>query len=206
MAPPPSRFEPIDPAVERIPPGEVLLRIYSPEPYGTEATTFRGFGPLLRFDHHRPDASDAPREDPDRGVLYAASGFTCCVAERFGDEGAITLTGNRVARLRVIDELQLLDLRGLAATRVGTAPGIGAVGERRVTHGWARYLYAHPRLRRCKGLVYTSFHSGLDAVVLWERARKSIVCRPGEDWELADPAVSSDLQLAADALELWFAD
>jgi len=74
---------------------------YSPTPYGTGPTTFREVGPFNRFDHHRPERLDADGRDRGRGILYAAWEFVCCAGEYFGDHGAITLDGNRAARLGV---------------------------------------------------------------------------------------------------------
>jgi hypothetical protein len=61
LAWPPSSFEPVDPVSETLGRGQRLLRIYSPEPYDTGPLTFREFGPLNRFDHHR--SGDGPKVD-----------------------------------------------------------------------------------------------------------------------------------------------
>jgi len=196
---PPSTFVDVDPSVEPIAAGVRILRVYSPEPYKTGPLSFRDFGPLRRFDHQRPGRI-GPRRDRGRGILYAAYGLVCNVGERFGDEGAITKPGNRLARLAVTDELSVLDLRGPAATGAGTIPAIGGVGERHLTQAWARWWYEHPQLPKIDGLLYASAHSGRDAIALWERANGKVA--EDADWDLGDEQIRDDLELAANELHL----
>jgi hypothetical protein len=196
--PPPSR--PIRPRLQVAPADSRLLRIYSPEPYRTGPTTFRAFGPAnARFDHHRSSRS-APAVDPDCRILYAAPDLVCALGERFGDEGTITLSGNRLARLRLTRDIALLDLRGLAARAAGTIPAIGSVGEREITQAWSRWWHDHAALSRVDGLIYTSAQTGLDCIALWQRAEDAID-RDG-DWPLGAPEIRDDLELAADELDL----
>lgn len=199
LAGPPSTHFDLDSKIEPIAADVRLLRIYAPEPYRTGPLTFREFGPLLRFDHQRP-AVAGPRRDRGRGILYAARELVCSVGERFGDDGAVTKTGYRLARLAVTDGVAVLDLRGAAATGAGTIAAIGGVGERQVTQAWARWWYEHPQLASIDGLLYTSAHSGLDALALWERADGKLV--EDADWELRDDLIRDDLELAANELHL----
>jgi hypothetical protein len=199
LAGPPSTFVDLDPTIEPIAVGVRLLRIYSPEPYKTDPLTFRDFGPLRRFDHQRPGKT-GPGHDRGRGILYAAYELVCNVGERFGDEGAITKAGNRLARLAVTEALSVLDLRGPAATGARTIPAIGGAGERQVTQEWARWWYEHPQLAGIHGLLYASAHSGRDAIALWERANGKVA--EDADWDLGDEQIRDDLELAANELHL----
>lgn len=203
LAGPPTAFNDIDPSYETVSASTRLLRIYAPEPYKTKATTFREIGPVNRFDHQRAGPGGARRRDRGRGILYASRTMTCSVGEYFGDEGVVTLAGNKVARLKVTSDLRVLDLRGTAATGVGTTQAVGAgEGKRSVTQAWARYLYDHPGLAAVHGLLYTSSHTGLDALALWERAKGEVTCPRGDDWELSDSAVRPDVEVAAHALHV----
>lgn len=177
-----------------------LLRIYSPDPYGTGPTTFRAFGPTnARFDHHR-SPRNAPAVDAECRILYAAPELTCALGERFGDERTITVSGNHLARLRLARDVELLDLRGLAARAAGTIPAIGSVGERDVTQAWSSWWHEHPDLQHVDGLTYVSAQTGLDCLALWQRAEDAIDCE--RDWPLDAPEIRDDLDLAADALDL----
>lgn len=181
----------------RLAAGQVLLRAYAD---GTRSDAFRSFGSLHRFDHHRTDGDGRPQDDPERGVLHAAETLVCCLGERFDDEGQIELGGSRVGQLRLVEELALIDLRGTAATAVGTITAIGMVGERAQTQAWSRWLYEHRDLSAAHGLVYSSAQTGHDGHVIWERAAGAISA--GDDWSLGAPEIQDELELAADELNL----
>lgn len=195
---PPPSFEDLEPKIEPCVADTALQRVYSPEPYETKALTFRTQGPHNRFDHHRADADGKPQNDPERGIMYAGDGLVCCLGEFFADSTEITLPGTHVATLRLTANLQLLDLRGTAATGVGTTQAIAAISQRRTSQAWARYLYDHPALAGLHGLLYTASNSGADAVAFFERAEGSF--EVVVDLELGDPALEPELELAADAL------
>ena len=193
LALPPAEPAAIAPVRERLVTGARLLRVFSPEPYGTGALTFREHGPHARFDHHAPGG-------PARGILYGGRDLVCCLGEFFGDSGAIHPPGARAARLDLLDEVTLLDLRGTAALGVGTTQAIGGISQRATTQAWARHLYDHPDLQDVDGLLYAAAVTGRDAFALFERAagRLAVVI----ELELGDPAIDHDLQLAAYALRL----
>jgi hypothetical protein len=197
---PPSSFEDIEPEIELQQAQTELQRVYSPEPYDTKALTFRRHGPHNRFDHHRADADGEPQNDPDRGIMYAGDGLVCCLGEFFADSTEITVPGTWVATVHLTKPLRLLDLRGTAATGVGTTQAIAAISQRRTSQAWARYLYEHPSLSDVHGLLYPASNSGLDAVAFFERAAGSF--EVVVDLELGDPALEAELELAADALRL----
>lgn len=194
--PPPD--DDLDPVIETVAQGDDLLRIYAPEPYDTDPLTFREFGPLNRFDHHR--SANGPQFDSGRGILYAGYMLACCVGEYFGDKGAISRAGNRLTKLRVDHQREVLDLRGQAAIGAGTIPAIGGVGERSVTQAWARWWYEHPQLRDVTGLLYTSAQTGEDALAFWERADGSFTVTA--DWGLEDDEIRDDLEVAAHEVRL----
>ncbi len=123
-----------------------------------------------------------------------------CVGEVFGDAGSITPAEWRVARLVTTDAVMLLDLERTNATGAGTIAAIGSVGERQTTQAWARWWYTHPRLSKVDGLRYTSAHTGLSAVALWERVRGKLAL--DREWTLDDPSARPDLELAAHKLHL----
>jgi RES domain len=202
LAGPPTDYPDVDPTFDRIAPGSVIYRLYSPEPYKTRPATFRRYGPIARFDHHRAGAGGARRRDRNRGIVYASRHFVCSMGEKFGDPGEVKLAGNRVARLAVDEELCLVDLCETAATGVGTTQAIGADGRRKVTQAWGRWLYDHPQLADADGLRYTSFHTGLPAIALWERARGKVRCPRGNSWDLASSVLRTDVQVAAFELHL----
>lgn len=178
--------------------GVGLLRTYAPDPYDTAPLTFREFGPLNRFDHQR--SGNGPQLDSGRGILYAGFDLICCVGEYFGDQGAVTRAGNRLTKLLVEEPAEVLDLRKEAATGAGTIPAIGGVGERSITQAWARWWYEHPDLQNAAGLLYTSAHTGEDALAFWERAEGRFSTTA--DWELADDEIRDDVELAAHRLRL----
>jgi hypothetical protein len=200
--PPPAPETHVNAEIAELPTGSRLRRIYTAEPYGTEALTFRTYGPVSRFDHHRrPNGFPTKGHDADRGILYATEKLRCCLAEVFGDRGIVELDGYYVALLEVAAPLTLLDIRDVAARRAGTIPAIYGDGNRETTQDWARYWYEHPAFQNCDGLLYHSAQTGKDAVVaLWERAEGKLTCIG--DWALNDPEIIDDVVVAADKVEL----
>jgi hypothetical protein len=182
-----------------------MLRIYAPGRYGARPTRFRTRGPFKRFDHQRAGPDGNPRVDPHRGILYAGPTLIGCVGEYFGDTGEIVRAGNRLARLSVLATLELLDLRGTAATGAGTIQAISGITQRMTTQTWARWWYEHPQLARVHGLIYSAAHSGEDAIALWERARGRVACRGVNHWGLDDRQLDNDLHFTASRLRLALA-
>jgi hypothetical protein len=202
LALPPADFVALDPVITPLAQGSHLLRIYTPLRFGAAPLRFREWGPYNRFDHQRASLSGARRVDRGRGVLYAGFHLVGPIGEVFGDSGEVTRVGYRLARLTVRSQLDLLDLRGTAATGAGTIQAIAAVTQRETTQAWARWWYEHPQLAGVHGVRYVSAHSGEDAVAFWERARGRLSCRPGRHWGLDDPRLEGDVLLAASRLRL----
>ena len=192
---PPADFDDIEPEFVPVVAGSGLQRVYSPEPYTTEALTFRTHGPHNRFDHHRRSADGKARVDAERGILYAGHGLACCLGEFFADSTEITLPGTRVATISPTTDLTLLDLRKTAALGASTTQAIAAISERKTTQAWSRWWYEHPQLVDIHGLLYTASNTGHDAVALYERAAGKLEVRV--DLDVGDASLDVELQLAA---------
>ena len=89
-----------------------LIRIFNPTSYGATATSYRNYGPISRFDHHRESKN---RIDPERSVIYAGFTLSCCLVEVFGDGGIVKIEQQQLAFITLKNALKLLDLRGSAA-------------------------------------------------------------------------------------------
>jgi hypothetical protein len=147
LAGPPAAHTPHPRAVTHVvAAGSIIFRIYDPASHGATADGFRYEGPHARFDQHQSPAPPAETaQGPNRGIMYGAPSFRCCVDEFFGDDGGIDPDGPYAARLEVTQDLELLDLRGLAVRKVGTIAAVAKVGEYATTQEWGRYWYEHPQ-------------------------------------------------------------
>jgi hypothetical protein len=162
-----------------------LLRIFDPTSYGTTATSFRNYGPISRFDHHRESKN---RIDPERSVIYAGFTLSCCLVEIFGDGGVIRIEQQQLALITLKDTLKLLDLRGSAAMSAGTLAAISSITERDISQAWGRYFYENPQLYgEIDGLIFAGAHNGEDAVCLYERAKRKIASAKVEVLNLNHP-------------------
>ncbi|PSB05676.1 RES domain-containing protein [Pleurocapsa sp. CCALA 161] len=167
---------------------EGLIRIFDPTQYGSTATSFRSYGPISRFDHHRKYSN---KIDPDRSVIYAGLTLSCCLVEVFGDCGVIALEQRQVAFLTLTNDIKLLDIRGSGSMGAGTVAAISGVTQRDISQAWGKYFYEHPELYdEIEGLIFSArkrvevsstsaslasgAHNGEDAIVLYERAKPKI--------------------------------
>ena len=168
--PPPLRS--ITPEFVTLNRNEQLLRIFDPTKYDATATSFRNYGSISRFDHHR-DRLD--KLDPERSVLYAGLTLSCCLVEIFGDGGIVNIKQQQLAFITLKEKLKLLDLRGSAAMAAGTVSAISSITERDISQAWGRYFYENHQLYgEIDGLIFAGAHNGEDAVVLYERAKSKI--------------------------------
>ena len=106
-----------------------LLRIFDPTKYDATAVSFRNYGPVSRFDHHRQYPN---KIDPERSVIYASPTLSCCLVEIFGDGGIIKIERQQLAFITLRNTLKLLDLRGSAAMAAGTLSAISSITERKI--------------------------------------------------------------------------
>jgi len=177
------------PTFHLLPARTTLVRLFRPSPFAPRATTFRFNGPRARFDHHRGDERIArwvelsdeeavpvypPRDDAERGILYAAFTLSCCVVEVFDALELVAPQGWIYARLTTTRDLRLLDLRGKAAMGVGT---VAALSKRRhaMAQAWSRYFYEDPAFGEVDGLLYNAAHNDEQAVALYERAADALM-------------------------------
>lgn len=175
--------------------------MYWPQPYGVTGASFRTFGPVSRFDHQRrPAPFPAARDDPDRGIFYAAPEFECSLAEAFGDRWVVQTDDAWLAVLRLTSDLHLLDLRGKGAIHAGSVYAVTTDGDRAITQDWGRYWYEHPDFGSLDGLIYPGAHTGQDAIAVWERAAGKYRVRL--DAPLDDSAVYAEVIVAADHLDM----
>lgn len=169
-APPPIKSP--DPQLHEIQEGEELLRLYDPERFSAGALTFRHFGPLRRFDHHR---SDSAAEDPDRGILYAGSSLSGCLVEIFGDSKVVEVGSWVVAKIKVKAQLRLLDLRGGNAMKAGTVAAICKDSNHRFSQDWSRFFYDSGYVySQIDGIIFGNAHNDEDAFALYERAENKL--------------------------------
>jgi hypothetical protein len=159
----------------------------------------RTVGPLsFRWDHHLPSATG----EQGRGVCYAAVQVITCVAQVFQ-------TTRRIDRVyqapwlvifKTLRPLQLLDLAGDFATRMGASMAIHS-GSRVRARGWARDLYE--AFGEAEGIRYaSSMEGGPPAFALNERVLREPLFPPHPEFHraLADDVLLDPLKHAAQTL------
>ena len=184
--------------------GTSIVRLYDPSRFNVGPLTFRRFGPLLRFDHQRGEGSGMkrdPREDSERGILYAAPTLGCCVAEVFGDVGFIMPGEYRVALIEVTRDLRLLDLVD-EAMAAGTIAALSATEHHRKAQEWSRRFYEDAAYEQPDGIHYRAAHTGEEAFALYERAEDGLSCPDSHTIRLSDGALRAELLAIAARLRL----
>lgn len=173
--------------------------------------TFRSFGPLLRFDHHRGNgATGRAAVDPERAVYYAAwsenasEAFASCLVEVFGDTGIVEPAGFHVAMPEVSSALTMLDLMDSGSMRAGTVVAI-AKCPHDASQPWSRCFYERVDLYdTIDGLIYRNAHNDQPALVLYERAQANLQCTDDDTLRLDDGEIRIALLTAMRANNLVF--
>ena len=189
------RLKAVEPEWYRVEPGHELWRVYfrSGE-HPSHWSQFRAFGPIdARFDHQLEGEADT-----GRAVMYLALSPVTCLAEVFQKTRTIHRTHRMPALVgfAMASAVQLLDLTGPFATRIGASMGL-MTGPRSVGRNWARGLYAaYPE---AQGLAYpSSMHGNAVAVVLNDRVpATALPPAPGFHKALDDPGMITLLKNAA---------
>lgn len=185
---PPPRFGRPKPKFYTLKKGTEMFRIFRTD-FGTTALSFRFWGPLYRFDHHRgklakvsyePLDSHQPDNDKERGIYYLAPKISSCLVEIFGDVGCIEITDQQIAIVTATRDLKLLDLRGDGAMRAGANEATLAKTEKRgLSQAWSRYFYEQSAIySQIHGLIYYNAHNNEEAIAIYERAEHFFTCKP----------------------------
>ena len=181
ILPPPPTVTP-RPHHETVKTKTALVRIFNPASrYKTQASTYRYFGPLLRFDHHQPLTKEEAvklngKEDPNRGITYWGFTLSCCLVELFGDPKIVEFKDYEVAIATLEQPLLLLDIRDQGAMAAGSVAALGSVADRLVSQAWSRYFYLETDIyQKVDGILYSNAHNGEKAVALYERSEPSIL-------------------------------
>lgn len=181
-----------------LPTGTALVRLFDPVRHGATALSFRYFGPLLRFDHHRA-GSGMPAPDPLHGIYYAGLTLSGCVVEVFGDTGLIDCGEWWVAMPRLTRDLMLLDLRGSGAMRAGSVAALSKVPDHAIAQAWSRHIHGAPEYRQPDGLLWSNAHNDEEAIGLYARSEASLACPPDMTIRLDSPSLRPTLAQIAEA-------
>lgn len=167
------------------------MRVFEPTSFEATAISFRDFGPLRRFDHHRAGTDGTPTHDPDRGIWYGAPTLPGCLVEVFRDTGVIDPADRLVAIPDVTRELVLLDLRRNGAMRAGSVAALCKTADLDITQAWSRYFHDDPNgnYGEVDGLIYLNAHNDDETIALYEHAHGSLRCSRNQIVRLDDAAM-----------------
>lgn len=172
-----------------------IIRIFDPTQYATQALTFRNYGSIHRFDHHR---GTKPQTDPERGIYYAAFTLSGCLVECFGDTGVVEIQQECVCLVNITRPLKLLDLRGSGAMRAGSVSALAKTADRSLSQQWSRYFYEQENIyTKIDGVVYFNAHNDEEAIALYERAEDGLACSPQQIIRLDDLSLRPAIQKVA---------
>ena len=185
-------MQPPQPIFKKLPAGSNLVRLYNPMRFAQTAVTFRQYGPVLRFDHHR-SSSETPTDDPDRGIYYASLTLSGCIVEIFGDAGEIDTGEWHVARPEAVRPFKLLKLTGIGAMRAGSVAALAKAPDHAVGQAWSRYFYETAAYQNCDGILYANANNDEPAVALYERAADALSCPASSVIRLDAPGLRAEL-------------
>lgn len=198
--PPPARTP--RPLFHTVPTGTHLVRIFDPTDHGTTAVSFRTYGPLRRFDHHRAFGGK-PANDPARGIYYAAFSLQSCIVEVFGDTGLIECAQKYVCLPTVTRDLQLLDLRNNGAMRAGSVAALSQNADYAPSQAWSRYFYDQTDVYTpVDGIMYLNAHNREEVIALYERSAASLHSSEDQIIRLDDPALRPRILAIAEQTHL----
>ncbi len=191
------------PEVFQVPAGTTLLRLFDPSRFGATPLSFRQFGPLSRFDHHRA-AFPTPALDTDRGIFYAARTLSGCLVEIFGDNKIIQVGSWELARLTVTKTLNLLDLRGGGAMSAGTVAAVCKDSNRQFSQAWSRFFYENIFVYdTVDGLISGNAHNDEDTFAFYERCETSFQVTATDVCPLNDKALRLYIQEIAGRTNMY---
>jgi len=196
IASPPPKNKP-NPLFYHLPTNSELIRIFDPTTkYKTQALTFRYFGALHRFDHHRN--TKKPQLDSEMGIYYTAFTLSSCIVEYFGDSGVIDIQEQCVAIAQLTRPLLLLDIRGSGAMKAGSVSALAKTADRQLSQGWSRYFYENEQIYlKIDGIIYFNAHNDEEAIALYERAENALSCDSNQVIRLDDIRLRSHIQKIA---------
>lgn len=193
---PPPGLSDIAPEIIPNSPGTLFWRVYrAGGSHPVAWNTFRIFGPVAtgRFDHHEPP----PRDQPSRGIYYAADDAATAIVEAFQDTRVIDRGTHEpwLVAFAINTDLVALDLTGSWPTRVGASQAI-ATGRRDVARAWSRVIWAaYPGV--CALRYRSSMAGGALNTAIYERAERLLPPQPALNLPLAHPGLTPDLSRIA---------
>lgn len=194
--PPPSK--PPNPLYCTLASGRFLLRIFDPTSHGTQALTFRTFGPINRFDHQRASPTGNRAQDPERGIYYAGLTLSCCLVECFGDTGVIELKDQKIGHIQLTRDLVILDLKDNGAMRAGSVAALAKTSDRNLSQEWSRYFYEQTdQYGQIDGISFRNAHNDEEGIALYERAQSALFCPDTQIMRLDHPNLRPAIQQAA---------
>lgn len=175
-------------------------RVYHRDSFSPHGQSPRTWGPLSRFDTHRPDSDGSAKDNPERSVLYIGEDLATSACEVFGPvEEAAICPSYRVAFLRPTRALTMFDL-----TEPGSAMAIGALPaladgpfDRALTQEWARAIDEDQPLGvPSDGILYRSGYNGGRSLAVWSAEGKvDVLGQPESDLPLAHPGLLAKLKV-----------
>ena len=188
VKPPPLDPTPSAPKIVLRGEGTEILRIFNPTEHSHTELSFRPFGPILRFDHHRAPLDNAAI-DEERAIWYGApleqpegmvTALEICMWECFAAERRV-MPNRALGRVRVAagQTLALLSLVDADAVSAGTITQLAAAANPHDSQEWSRFFYDKPDIyTRIDGLLYRSAWIGGFNIALSERGRPKLESHP----------------------------
>lgn len=167
-----------------------IIAEYSGELYRSFSLS-RGTGSasVLYFGKSGTERWDAP--DHFYGVCYLGKSSDGCFLETFGQTTPRAISQNQLGSKGLAtvqaDDLQLLDITGPGAYRIGATGAVWA-GDRAISRLWSKAIHGHPN--KVDGILYSGNHDPSELnIAVFDRAVKKLKLSGYERWSsLADLA------------------